>query len=127
MNGSISSVKRSKKLALYQNSVEAGDPTWISDYVQHLLPMLDNQINSIVTQPDWSMDLVNPSDSETNIYMMDEIEFESEVELEKSVRSASHHKVGHLVNLLINDIGTKNKVRLRFQNIHNSEQNFRRL
>ena len=89
--------------------------------------MLDSQINSIVTQPDWSKDLVNPSDSETNIYVMDEMEFESEVELEKSVRSASHHKNGHLVNLLINDIGTKNKVRLRFENIHYCEQNFRRL
>ena len=89
--------------------------------------MLDSQINSIVTEPEWSKDLVNLSDSDTNIYLMDEIEFESEVELEKAVRSASHHKVGHLVNLLINDIGTKNKVRLRFQNIHNSERNFRRL
>ena len=72
--------------------------------------MLDSQINSIVTQPDWSKDLINPSDSETNIYMMDEIEFESEAELEKCVRSASHHRAGRLVNLLINDIGTQNKV-----------------
>ena len=80
--------------------------------------MLDSQINSIVTQPDWSKDFINPTDSETNIYMMDEIEFESEAELEKSIRSASHHKVGRLVNLLINDIGTKNKVCLRFQYIH---------
>ena len=79
--------------------------------------MLDSQINSIVTQPDWSKDLINPSDSETNIYMMDEIEFESEAELEKCVRSASHHQAGRLVNLLINDIGTKNKVRRKFQNI----------
>ena len=95
---------------MYKNSFKAGDPTWISDYVQHLLPMLDSQINSIVTQPDWSKDLINPNASDSNIYLMDEIEFESESDLEKTVRNASHFDAGSLVNLLVNDIGAKNKV-----------------
>ena len=63
-----------------------------------------------MNEPEWSKDLINPSTSDANIYMMDEIEFESETELEKTVRSASHFDAGRLVNLLINDIGTKNKV-----------------
>ena len=90
--------------------IKAGDPTWISDYVQHLLPMLDSQVNSIVTQPDWSNDLININPLDGNIYLMDEIDFESEAELENVVRQSSHFKSGQLVNLLINDIGMKNKV-----------------
>ena len=36
----------------------AGDQSWISEYVTHLLPMLDNQVNSVVYQPKWAADLL---------------------------------------------------------------------
>lgn len=49
----------------------AGDPEWISDYVTHLTPMLQEQENSIVSQPHWASELAAPTDGDGHFYVME--------------------------------------------------------
>ena len=84
----------------------AADPIWISDYVSHLIPMLQQQINSVVIEPEWAASLINLKKSEKNIYLMEELETEVDADF---VKNSKHFQKGRLVTALHDDIGTNNK------------------
>ena len=49
----------------------AGDPEWISDYVTHLTPMLQDQENAIVSQPHWASEMAAPRENDGHFYLME--------------------------------------------------------
>ena len=95
----------------------AGDPEWIADYVQHLTPMLAEQVNSIVTQPKWADEMAKPKDGQ-NVYMMVQLDGVDHDQLESLIKSSEHAKHGRLVNCLIDDIGRAGRVTLIWQFDH---------
>lgn len=89
----------------------AADPEWVGDYVTHLVPMLDGQVNSIVYEPEWAK-LMKCIDPKKGPYLMETIELTDDAKnldaaIKKMVESKS---TGDLINVLYTDIGPKNEI-----------------
>jgi len=86
------------------------DKDWISEYVVNLLPMLAEQVNSVVVEPEWAHSL--KSNSKKGPFMMERIQFASEArENEEVVKALVKEKLDafDLTNLLFTDVGPNNE------------------
>jgi len=92
----------------------AGDPEWISDYVTHLTPMLQEQENAVVSQPHWASEMAAPKENDGHFYLMEVLQVKT-TELANIVATSEHMNRGRLVNCLVDDIGTKNRMTLIWQ------------
>jgi len=88
----------------------AGDASWISEYVTHLLPMLDNQVNSVVYQPKWASEIIKAG-PKSGPYVMETLTLNKSAHLvEDEIKDLLKSRTLDLVNVLFTDIGPKNVV-----------------
>jgi hypothetical protein len=86
------------------------DKSWIGEYVVNLLPMLAEQVNSVVVEPEWVLPL--KSNSKKGPFMLERILFASEArENEEAVKALVTEKLDKfdLTNVLFTDVGPNNE------------------
>lgn len=89
----------------------AADHGWISEYVVKLLPMLGEQANSIVYEPDWSNTM--KFNNHKGPFMMEKFCLAGEAkDCEDVIRTLVEEKINDadLINVLITDIGPTSEV-----------------
>lgn len=89
------------------------DKSWISEYVVNLLPMLAEQVNSVVVEPEWAIPL--KSNTKKGPFMLERILFASEArDNEEAVKALVTKKLDKfdLTNVLFTDVGPNNEVTL---------------
>ena len=94
----------------------AADPEWLGEYVSHLLPMLDAQVNSIVYEPAWAEGL-KATEPAAGPYLMETMTLTRDAAfLDDELRGLVEGQKGaDLVNILYTDIGPKNVVTVIWQ------------
>jgi hypothetical protein len=86
----------------------AADPEWVGEYVKHLVPMLDDQVNSVVYEPDW-VQAIKTTDTGQGPYLMDTITLTKDAKfLDSQIKEVIAQNSG-IVNVLYTDIGPKNE------------------
>ena len=96
------------------------DKKWISVYVVNLLPMLAEQVNSVVVEPEWALPL--KSKSKKGPFMLERIQFAGEArENEEAVKALVTEKLDtfDLTNVLFTDVGPNNEG-MQFHNLTRS-------
>ena len=86
------------------------DKSWISEYVVSLLPMLAEQVNSVVYEPEWALPL--KSNTKKGPFMMERITLAGEArENEELVKALVVDKLDafNLTNVLFTDVGPNNQ------------------
>ncbi|CAG5095659.1 Oidioi.mRNA.OKI2018_I69.XSR.g14281.t1.cds [Oikopleura dioica] len=89
------------------------DKSWISEYVVSLLPMLAEQVNSVVYEPEWALPL--KSNTRKGPFMMERITLAGEArDNEELVKALVVEKLDayNLTNVLFTDVGPNNQVTL---------------
>jgi hypothetical protein len=65
-----------------------------------------------VIEPEWAQSLINYSQTDGNVYMMEELDTKVTHEF---IKNSRHFEKGRLVNVLHDDIGINNKTTLIWQ------------